>query len=76
MRLVVFILNGIFLFVGSVFIICGFFLEIEYAQFEHATQDAFGWTPAGIIIVGAFMIRDTMCQNNYRLCFKWPPDWR
>lgn len=56
MRLTIFILNGVFLLIALLFIAFGFFLEVEYSRFEHATEDKFGATPAGIIIIGAFML--------------------
>lgn len=56
MRLSVFILNGAFFLVALLFIGFGFFLEVEYSRFEHATEDKFGATPAGVIIIGAFML--------------------
>lgn len=56
MRLTIFILNGVFLLIALLFVGFGFFLEVEYARFEHATEDKFGATPAGIIIIGAFML--------------------
>ena len=51
-----FVLNGIFLFVALLLVGFGFFLEVEYVKFEHATDDKFGSTPASVIVIGTLML--------------------